>query len=100
MGELANHFGENASLPKATRADITAYLTANAADVPSTKHGKRFMHGLAAGAAPLRITETPYWQGGHSEISRSRFTSPPVKTAANCVACHRRADRGAFGEEE
>jgi len=100
MGNLANHFGENASLPETARAEIAAYLTAHAADAPTTQHGKRFMRGIAAGATPLRVTETPFWQEGHSEISPGRFASPAVKTAANCMACHRDAGQGAFGEEE
>jgi hypothetical protein len=100
MGDLAEHFGENASLPETTRADITAYLVGHAADAATTKQGKRFLRGIAADATPLRITETPFWQRAHGEIARSQFTSARVKTAANCVACHRNAAEGAFAEEE
>ncbi len=98
MGDLANHFGENASLQEATRAEIAAYLAANAGDAAISKYGRRFLRGIDTAETPLRITQTPFWQGAHEEISLARFTSAPVKTAANCVACHRTAAKGVFGE--
>lgn len=100
MGDLASHFGEDASLEQAAREDITSYLTSHAADGPSTKGGKRFIEGLAAEAVPLRITETPYWKAEHDEISEERFKDPKIKSKANCIACHRMADKGEFLEEE
>lgn len=100
MGDLANHFGENASLDQATRDDIAAYLAAHAADAPATKGGVRFIKGLTADAVPLRITETPYWKREHDEIADSRFQDPKIKSKANCIACHRTADKGEFLEED
>jgi len=100
MGDLANHFGENASLPEATRAEITAYLTANAGDAAISKNGRYFLHGIDAAETPLRITQTPFWQGAHEEVPTAYFTSSQVKTPANCVACHRSAAQGSFGEGE
>ncbi len=98
MGDLANHFGENARLPEATRIEIAAYLDANAGDAAASKYGKRFLRGIAAAATPLRITETPFWRRAHDEISAAKFTSAAVKTAANCAACHKTAAKGVFGE--
>ena len=100
MGDLANHFGENAGLPEATRAEIAAYLAANAGDAAISKNGRHFLRGIDAAETPLRITETPFWQRAHDEISGARFTSAPVKTAANCAACHKTAAKGVFGESE
>lgn len=100
MGDLANHFGENAGLPEATRTEIEAYLAANAADSANSKYGRHFMRGIDAAATPLRITETPFWQRAHDELSAARFTSASVKTPANCVACHKTAAKGFFGEDE
>lgn len=45
---------------------------------------------------PLRITETPYWKDRHADISVAAWRSPPVGSRANCVACHRDAERGMF----
>lgn len=100
MGDLANHFGENASLPEATRAEIEAYLAANAGDAALSKQGRRFLRGIDAAQTPLRITQTPFWQAAHEEVSAARFLSDAVKTPANCVACHRTAAKGVFGESE
>ncbi|MEZ5774219.1 MAG: diheme cytochrome c [Hyphomicrobiaceae bacterium] len=100
MAGLDDHFGENAGLDDATRADITAFLAANAADVPGTPNQRRLMRGIGAGDTPLRITDTPYWRRGHHELSERRFKSDRVKSKANCMACHRTADRGEFYEED
>lgn len=100
MGSLADHFGEDASLAEATRADIAAYLRANAADSPGAVGGQRFMRRLDPAQTPLRITETPWWQRDHDEIRPARFESAKVKSRANCAACHRTADKGEFLEED
>ena len=42
MHSLGDHFGEDASLGEAARADIAAYLRANAADSPGAVGGQRF----------------------------------------------------------
>ena len=100
MGNLGDHFGENASLPAADGATILAYLVAHAGDAPSTANGRRFMRGILADATPLRITDTRFWKRGHSEISTASFGAPNVKSKANCVACHSGAAAGQSGEEE
>ncbi len=100
MGDLANHFGEDASLDKSLSDDISAYLTSHAADSPSTSDGRRYLRGIAADAVPIRITETPYWVRKHDEISERRFKDVKVKSKANCIACHKTADKGEFFEED
>ena len=37
MADLSDHMGEDATLPEKTRADIEAYLIANASDGPNTR---------------------------------------------------------------
>ena len=100
MGDLKSHFGEDASLAEPLRADIAAYLDAHAADAKGTKNAKRYLRGLAADATPLRITATPFWKRAHGEVSAGQFTTAAVKSPANCVACHKAADRGDFSEPE
>ena len=100
MGDLANHFGESAVLPQATRAEIAAYLAANAGDAAISKHGRLFMRGIDATQTPLRITQTPFWQAAHEEVAAAAFLSDAVKTPSNCAACHRAAAKGVFGESE
>ncbi len=100
MDSLADHFGEDASLGEIAHADIAAYLRANAADSPGAVGGKHFMRRLDPAQAPLRITESPWWQRAHDEIAPARFASEKVKSRANCAACHRTAEKGEFFEEE
>ena len=100
MTHLSSHFGEDASLPEATRARIESYLVSNAGDAPGVTGGHRYMQGIPADATPLRITDTRFWRRGHSEISAASFTSAKVKTKANCLACHSGAAQGRYGEEE
>jgi mono/diheme cytochrome c family protein len=97
MGDLANHFGEDASLPADKQAAILSYLVANAAD--SDVGNKRIMRRIASDATPLRITELPWWKRAHDEVSSKRFTSDKVKSASNCIACHTTADKGNYFED-
>ena len=41
MDDLSNPMGEDATLPEKTRADIEAYLIANAWDGPNTRRSQR-----------------------------------------------------------
>lgn len=100
MRDLADHFGEDASLAEPVRADIAAYLIAHAADAPGTEDGDQFLRRLEPTDIPLRITETPFWVRQHDEIADDRFLSAEVKTRSNCIACHKTADRGEFIEPE
>ncbi|MBF0250478.1 MAG: diheme cytochrome c [Alphaproteobacteria bacterium] len=98
MDGLSDHFGEDASLPEEPAAKIRAYLTANAAD--ASWWGGRFMRGLDETKGPLRITETPHWIREHShEVPASAWADPKVKSKANCVACHPRAQQGMYDDD-
>jgi len=85
--DLAHHFGEDASLDKATTKIIADYLMANAADrAPGVPEG--VLRGIGPGDAPLRITDTPFWNSVHGNISATMFERPEVKTKSNCLGCH------------
>ena len=99
MGGLDQHFGENASLDPATQADILRFLEANAADAGASRMGNRVMQGMDAKSAPLRITETRWFVRQHDEVPRAAWSRKAVGSAANCAACHRQAEQGAFDED-
>ena len=87
MDGLDNHFGENASLDDKLRQNITDYLVNNAG---------RFRYDEKA----LRITETRWWVAAHEgEVRPGAFNSPRVGSKANCVACHRGAERGYYEDD-
>jgi Dihaem cytochrome c len=100
MGDLGNHFGEDATLSPELQAGIISYLQANAADAPSSKYAKLMLRGVQNDATPLRITELPYWIRAHSEVSAKTFARPEILSAVNCKACHKTADKGEFYEVE
>ena len=99
MGGLDQHFGENASLDPATRADILRFLEAHAADSGGSRTGSKVMQRMDAKAAPLRITETAWFVRKHDEVPRTAWTRKAVGSAANCAACHRQAEKGIFDDD-
>lgn len=87
MSDLVNHFGTDASLDARTANEIQAYLEANA--------GRARANGAKP---PLRISQTRWFRDEHDEVPAATWTSPAVKSAANCAACHTQAERGDFSE--
>jgi hypothetical protein len=69
MGDLSNHFGEDASLDDQTRNHITNYLVSNS----------------PPGDGPLRITETGWFRSEHRGEARLRQGGKWM----NCNDCHR-----------
>ncbi len=99
MGELNNHFGENAELPAEQQQQITQYLQANAADKVSSAVSAKLLKRLNAQTTPLRITELPYFIKEHDEIPAKMVKdNPDVKSLSQCAACHKAADKGLFNE--
>ena len=97
MGELENHFGDDASVDADTTAAITRYLVDHAGDARG-QPGK-LLRGLRPGDAPLRITELPKWVHEHDEVPRSEWTRKDVGSKANCTACHIDAAKGYFEDD-
>ena len=82
MSTLDDHFGEDASLDEFSRKWIESYLMDNA--------------GRGSGA-PLRITQLRWFLREHGGRKFTRqMREHRAKSAVNCGACHRRADRGKF----
>ena len=86
MAHLDRHFGSDASLDAKASAEIGRILAANA--------GRR---DAPPGAEP-RITETRWFRKEHDEVPAALWKSAAVKSAANCAACHTRADDGDYSE--
>jgi len=98
MSDLENHFGEDALLSEQTNQYIKDYLVENAADQQWV--GARLLRGLSNSITPLRITELPYWEKEHNEeVSTREWNNPKVGSKANCVACHRHAERGFYDDD-
>lgn len=87
MAGLNDHFGTDASLDAKTAESITRFLEAKA----GTKRKR-------VNDPALRITETRWFRKEHDEVPSRVWKSPAVKTAANCAACHTRAEQGDYRE--
>ena len=85
METLDKHFGENASLPAETAAEITAYLTSHAGRSRKDDRSE----------PPLRITETRWWMKEH-RLSPAQWERSGARTKADCKACHTMADQGLY----
>ena len=88
MADLGNHFGEDATLDKATTKEITDYLV---------KHAGR-KRKLINGKPPIRITKLQWFVGQH-RYEVSKRAKKRAGTMSNCVACHRGAEKGWFEDE-
>ena len=101
MAGLADHFGENAELNAADAQKLTDYLVKNAADTSNYKRSVRIAGSLKSSDAPLRISETRYFQRKHHELSaRMVKDNPKVRSFSNCELCHTQAAQGSYNEHQ
>lgn len=90
MNGLDQHYGTDASLDAATVRQIGQWLRANAG---TTKR--------VSAQPPLdRITESAWFLSKHRKLDAPVWQHASVKSAANCAACHTRAEQGSFDEDE
>lgn len=90
MDNLERHFGTDATLDAATAQSIRGYLEANAGS------GRK----VSADPRLVRVTQSPRFVRKHDEIAAAVFRSAKVQSAANCGACHPRAQDGRFSEHD
>lgn len=90
MGGLDRHYGTDASLDPAAVQQISQWLQANAGTYKRVQE-----------APPEdRITRSAWFQRKHRELDAPVWRHASVKSAANCAACHTRAEQGRFGDGE
>ena len=101
MGDLENHFGENASLDKQVHDEILKYVTANAADHnPSSPRSRKIARLVSSGDAPLRITDTLFWSRKHASVRAYVWKREKVGSKAHCDACHLDAGKGVYDDHD
>jgi cytochrome c553 len=88
MSQLDRHFGVDASADPAAAAEIGAYLERYSGPERRT----------ALSSDTQRITESRWFLHEHAEVPAAVWKLPAVKSAANCAACHTRAEQGDFRE--
>jgi hypothetical protein len=84
IGNLADHFGENAALDPAQTAEILAFHVQNAADVSPSRAASRWVTPNAV----ARIIEAPRFIKKHGQCPDAVWNHEKVKSKSNCLACH------------
>ena len=93
MGDLSNHFGDDASLDPVDEQSIREYLLTHSAETSTQEMSLKMMQSLEK-RDMIAITQTPFWKKRHKHISEEIFKSDKVKSRANCKACHSDVEEG------
>lgn len=100
MDTLDKHFGEDASLDEKTKKEILDFLAQNSSDRTYSRRGKKIAATIPTSEAPLRISETGYFNRKHHELAANIYKRKAIGSKANCLACHPGAELGNFNERE
>jgi mono/diheme cytochrome c family protein len=101
MENLENHFNSDASLNEADLQTLSKYLNDNSAEKNMQyKRSNRIVSSLAKNQIPDSISTTPYMIKKHEDIRKDLITQNEVKGLFNCMACHKTADKGIYGERD
>jgi hypothetical protein len=100
MGNLNNHFGDDATVDPARAVKITDYLVSNAADTGGRRYSDKLLRGVSTTGAPLRITDLPKW------VKRApQGAGPGMEDTRRCAQqgqlrwlSHADAERGYYDE--
>ena len=101
MGNLDTHFGTDASLEAEDLQTLIKYLNDNSAEKNMQyKRSNRIVSSLKTNEIPDSISTTPYMIKKHEDIRKDLITQNEVKGLFNCIACHKTADKGIYGERD
>lgn len=88
-GNLAHHYGVDASLDAGPTATLTSWLMAHAGT-----------YRRVSEAPPEdRITRSTWFVRKHHEVAPTTFKRAAIGSASNCAACHPGAEKGDFDED-
>jgi mono/diheme cytochrome c family protein len=93
MNNLPRHFGTDASIDAAALQQLSGWLEANAGTYKK----------VARDPTPPpqeRITRSAWFVREHDEVPAATWARPAIRSAANCAACHTRAEQGEFRERD
>lgn len=101
LAELDKHFGEDAGVLEPVRLALLKDLEDMAADGAfADMRMRRIAGSIPVDSEPQRITETRYFKLLHDEVPPRIWRLRALGSAANCIACHPRANEGRYGERE
>ena len=93
MGDLENHFGDDASLDKKDEKNILDFLVQYSAEKSTKKASFKILKSIG-NKDIIAMTQTTYWKKRHEDIPKSVFLNKEVKSKANCKACHSDVEKG------
>jgi hypothetical protein len=88
MGNLENHFGDDASIDEEANKNILAYLVKNSAETSSMESSWNFLNSIGDKDI-IAMSDTIFWKETHKDI--------PNKS--NCKACHSDIEKGLIEDE-
>ncbi|MCK4974986.1 MAG: diheme cytochrome c [Sulfurimonas sp.] len=101
MGDLDNHFDTDASLEPEDNKKILRYLVKNSAEkFANYKRSRKINNSINRDEIPIAVSDTRYFIKKHRDIRRKLITQKEVGSLSNCVACHKTADKGLYGERD
>lgn len=93
MGDLENHFGDDASLEEQENKDILDFLVQNSAETSTQKVSVKILDSIK-NKDIIAITQSDFWKTKHKDIPKKVFEHKDVKSKANCKACHSDIEKG------
>ncbi len=100
LGNLADHYGEDASIDPEPLKEIVAFHTSRASDVLNSRGARKWREGLRKGETPDRITTAPRFIGKHNDREfKQMWAKFNVSSKLDCVACHKDANKGLFDDD-
>ncbi|WP_428026465.1 cytochrome C [Arcobacter sp.] len=99
MGDLANHFGDDASLEPEDEKTILDFLVQYSAE-KSTKEASYKILKSQENKDIIAITQSTFWKNEHKNIPKEVFLKKDVKSKANCKACHSDIEKGLIEDDK
>ena len=94
------HTGGELTVDKAAREKIKAYLIRESAENSSYERSRKIVASIPGNSTPVRVTDVPYIMKKHRELNRDIFKRPSIGSAANCKACHQKAEQGIYEDDD
>ncbi len=88
MGTLDKHYGSDASLDEVSVREVSTWLKANAGTYRKVREEP----------PQDRITQAAWFVREHRKVDPEVWKHKSVKSAANCAACHSKAEQGDYSE--
>jgi len=85
IGNLEDHFGEDASLDADVTQKILTFHVTNASDVSEVRAAGKW----STTGTPKRLTNVERFDDKHGSCSDEVWTHEKIKSKSNCLACHK-----------